>query len=163
MGGGRYVLSTWCFVCAHGPAGESLMGEIPEVPGRISCQNPWTDIPSALFVCLLPSPFPPTSHCGFSSGSDGSLHLQPAWWGQSPTHRLHLPPPLPERSCWLSAIPVTAASAIASSGTTPLALQPPLRFNPPTSTCTDGWISWVSWWAVWRCFCLFMDIQLVVN
>ena len=67
----RCVVSTWGYGCTPGSVNGLSKWGVPEVCGQSSCQTPGADsrrhFPSVFLVYIGPFPFPPPSHCGFSS------------------------------------------------------------------------------------------------
>ena len=117
--------------------------------------------PSFLFVCFLYFPFYPSSHHDLYSERTTGLSGCCVSNQEPPTPQLYVPPPLPERSCWVTVGLVTALSAITiSTAVISLALSPHLWSNPYTSGCTNQWISQLYWYMLCRgtfCCCLWMS------
>ena len=93
--------------------------------------------PYFLFVCFLHLPFYPRSHHDLYSERTTGLSGCCVSNQDPPTPQLYVPPPLPERSCWVTVGLATALSAITIyTAVISLALSPHLWSNPYTSGCT---------------------------
>lgn len=144
------MLSTWSFGCAHSLVGGSLSNGVPEVCGQISYRNPGADsrkcVPSVVFVCRPPFPFPPPKswrsllrNIGVAEEQEDSPAAAHAA-GQTLTHPSCFPLPLllPVCLCQCHYCQHNSPGSRASSSVQSTQFQ------------VHGWTSWVSWCAVHR-------------